>query len=234
MRIEARSILRAWRLARDAGRALFAPGVGETLPSLPGWGGCGMPAAGVTKEPAVTVLEALRAVELHHQEQPADLARVSLVATLPGGARPIAATRDVAREIVRGACRELLVVGFSITDAEFCALLTKRGADGVRVTVVGDREARDVEALARGWPATAAPLTALRDVEPERGEHRRMHGKVIVADRRVALLGSANFSVGGLSGNIELGVRVEGGVAQEIHRAVEALRDEGWLVPARG
>lgn len=55
---------------------------------------------------------------------------------------------------------------------------------------------------------------------------------MLVADRRVALLGSANFSVGGLSGNLEFGVRVEGGVAQEIHRAVEALRDEGWLVAA--
>jgi len=233
VRIDARSIVRAWRLARAAGRELFTPGVGETLASLPGWGGCGMPSSGVTSDPAVTALEALRAVELHHLEQPADLARVALVATLPGGPRPVAATRDVVREILRGARRELLVLGFSITDTEFCALLTKRAVEGVRVTVVGDREARDVEALARGWPTTATPLTALRDVQPDRGEHRRMHGKVIVADRRVALLGSANFSAGGLSGNIEFGVRVEGGVAQEIHRAVEALREEGWLVAAR-
>lgn len=232
MRVDARSLVRAWRLAREAGRALFAPGVGESLASLPGWGACGMPPAGVATEPAVTVLEALRAVELHHQEQPQDLARVTLVTTLPGGARPLAATRDVARELLRGARRELLVVGFAMTDPDFRALLARRGAEGVQVTVVGDREAGDVRSLARGWPTTAPPLVALWDVRPERGEHRRMHGKVIVADRRVALLGSANFSAGGLGANVEFGVRVEGAVGEEVHRVVEALCEEGWLVAA--
>lgn len=71
---------------------------------------------------------------------------------------------------------------------------------------------------------------ALRDAMPLRDEYRRMHGKVIVADRARVLIGSANFSVGGLAGNIKLGVRLEGAVAQEIHRTIEQLREEGWLV----
>lgn len=233
MRIDARSLIRAWRLAREAGRALFMPGVGDELPKLSGWSTLGMPSAAVASEPAVTVLESLRAIELHHQEQPADVARVSLVATLPGGPRPVAATRDVVRELLRGSRRELLIVGFSMTDPEFFTLLTRRGCDGVRVTVVGDREAGDVDGFVRGWPTTAVPLVALHDVRPDRGEHRRMHGKVVVADRRVALLGSANFSAGGLAGNIEFGVRVEGSIPQELHRTVDTLREEGWLVAAR-
>lgn len=189
-----------------------------------------MPQTGVATDATVTVLEALRAVELHHQEQPADLARVTLVSTLPGGRRSVAATRDVARELLRSAKRELLVVGFSMTDPDFRTLLARRGGEGVQVTVVGDRESGDLPSLVRSWPATATPLDALWDVRAERGEHRRMHGKVIVADRRVALLGSANFSAGGLGANIEFGVRVEGTIGQEVHRVVDALRDEGWLV----
>lgn len=230
MKIDARSLVRAWRLAREAGRVLFAPGAGETLGALPGWSACGMPPAGIATDPVVTVLEALRAVELHHQEQPADLARVTLVTTLPGGPRPVAATRDVARELLRSAKRELLVIGFSLTDPDLRGLLARRAADGVRVTVVGDRASGDLPSLVQAWPTTAQPLVALWDVRPERGEHRRMHGKVIVADRRVALLGSANFSAGGLGANIEFGVRVEGAVGMEVHRVVEALYSEGWLV----
>jgi phosphatidylserine/phosphatidylglycerophosphate/cardiolipin synthase-like enzyme len=87
--------------------------------------------------------------------------------------------------------------------------------------------------LVRSWPTAAAPLLALQDTIPDREEHRRMHGKVIVSDRTQALVGSANFSVGGLRGNIELGVRVEGLIAQELCGTVEQLRDEGWLCPVK-
>lgn len=230
MKIDARSLYRAWRLAREAGRDLFRPGVGDELPKLTGWDACGLPSEGLAKEPSVTVLEALRALELHQQEQPPDLARVELVATLPGPRRQVAATRDVVRELIRGARRELLIVGFSITDHDFRELLYRRGVDGVRVTVVGDRTSGDVSELVRSWPVKAEPLVALRDAMPSRDEYRRMHGKVIVADRTRVLIGSANFSAGGLAGNIELGVRLEGAVAQEIHRTIEQLREEGWLV----
>ena len=58
-----------------------------------------------------------------------------------------------------------------------------------------------------------------------------MHGKVLVADRARALLGSANFSVGGLSSNFEFGARIEGSFAIDLHRAIELLQREGWLVP---
>ncbi|MFO0562405.1 MAG: phospholipase D-like domain-containing protein [Polyangiales bacterium] len=109
----------------------------------------------------------------------------------------------------------------------------QRGVDGIAVTVVGDRTSGDAVELVRSWPAIAAPLVALHDTIPNRDEHRRMHGKVIVADRTQALIGSANFSVGGRHGNIELGVRIEGLIAQELCRTVEQLHTEGWLCPVR-
>lgn len=232
MRVDARSLVRAWRLVRAAGVELFSPGVARELPRVKGWDACGLPAGDISQDPAVPLLTALRALDLQHSEQPADLARASLVATLPGGRRDVAATRDVVRALLRGARSELLVAGFAMTDREFRELLIRRGLDGVSVTVVGDRESGDATALARVWPTHAAPLVALHDVTPARDEHRRMHGKVLVADRQHALLGSANFTVGGLGGNIEFGVRLEGAIAQEIHRAIDALRDEGWLVAA--
>ena len=69
MKIDARSLYRAWKLVREAGRELFRPGVGDELPTLIGWDACGLPAEGLAREASVTVLEALRAVELHQQEE---------------------------------------------------------------------------------------------------------------------------------------------------------------------
>ena len=97
------------------------------------------------------------------------------------------------------------------------------------MTVIGDREAAVARNLRRSWPTTATPLEALEDVEPGCDVRHRMHGKVLVADRARALVGSANFSAGGLGHNVEFGVIVEGEVAERMCRTVETLRDQGWL-----
>jgi phosphatidylserine/phosphatidylglycerophosphate/cardiolipin synthase-like enzyme len=72
----------------------------------------------------------------------------------------------------------------------------------------------------------------LENVEPlAENAATLMHAKAIVADRRVALVGSANFTAGGLRSNLEVGVRVTGAVAADIVRTIERLEREGWLVP---
>jgi phosphatidylserine/phosphatidylglycerophosphate/cardiolipin synthase-like enzyme len=102
----------------------------------------------------------------------------------------------------------------------------------VAVTVVSDRTRTGARELAGTWPAGAAPLTALEGVEPEMMKWI-VHGKVLVADRRMALVGSANFTEGGLLRNVEIGVRLEGRVAEEICRFVKKLETEGWLTVAK-
>lgn len=67
------------------------------------------------------------------------------------------------------------------------------------------------------------------NVEPAQGEHCIMHGKVIVADRATALIGSANFIFSGLNSNYEFGVRVPGPVAADVVSLVERLHKQGWL-----
>lgn len=212
-------------MVRAAGVELFSADAPTHLQSLHG-------PAGSALDPSATIslLTAMRALEIEHCERPTDTARVTLVATLPTTEYEIAATRDVVRSLIRGAVRELLVVGFSMTDPEFHSLLAKRASEGVVITIVGDRTSGDVTALRRLWPVRGRPLEALVEAMPTRDEFRRMHGKVIVADRARALVGSANFSGGGLYANLEFGVRVEGSAAEEICRLVARLRDEGWLV----
>ena len=228
MKVDARSLVRAWRLVHAAGVGLFSGDTPERLDGLRG------PQA-LALDPAaeVPLLTALRALEIEHNERLQDFAQVKLVATLPSSEDEVAATRDVVRELIRGATRELLVVGFSMTDPEFRELLAKRACDGVHVTLVGDRASGDLAAMEQQWPIHAGPFVALVEASPDRNEFRRMHGKAIVADRFKALIGSANFSMGGMRANIEFGLRIEGDTAAELHRLIESLKSKGYLVSHR-
>jgi phosphatidylserine/phosphatidylglycerophosphate/cardiolipin synthase-like enzyme len=227
-RVDGRTIWRAWKLVRAAGVDLFAPEAPELLARVPGWSSLRLPGTSGVGQPRVTLLDALRALTLMAGERPEPVGEPQLVGTLPISTPDIQPTRDTVRSLVRQAQRELLVVGFAMTDTDFRELLFRRGLAGVHVTVVGDRVDGGARELLTHWPGRATPLTALEDVRPAEGR-ARMHAKVIVADRSEALLGSANFTFSGLDKNLELGVRLAGETPSQICRNIEALAADGWL-----
>jgi phosphatidylserine/phosphatidylglycerophosphate/cardiolipin synthase-like enzyme len=212
---------------------VFRPGVGAALADLRGWAALGLPASGVDQEPRVTVLDALRTVALGERARAGESPPADLVATLPMTDSTVLATVDVVRMLLDGARRSLLVIGYAIGDDMLRAALIRRGLDGIAVTVVGDRENRAARELLKDWPHAASPLRALENIEPATPIGARLHAKVIVADETTALVGSANFTAGGLRYNVELGVRIAGAVPGAIVRTVNRLEIEGWLVPAR-
>lgn len=225
MTLDARTLVGAWRRTVASGSPLFGRRV-NALPEsagLPGDAGCSAPA-----------LEALRAIDMAVQEEARGSSKSRIVVTHPGPRLMLAGTRDVARSLIAAARRELLVVGYTITDDEFSEALRERGLAGVAVTVVGDRDKGGARELVRTWPATARPLDAYEGVEPEDPTKPWIvHGKVIVADRTSALVGSANFTSVGLGRNIEIGVHLEGEAVSEIVCFVARLVHEGWLTKAR-
>lgn len=227
MRIDGRSLIAAWRLLRSAQVDPFASTAPDQLPRLPGWSTLGLPSTELASARVVTVLDALRALALFMREptQAADTAR--LVATLPLRGSSVVNTRDALRVLVTSASRELLVIGYTITDPTFRDLLIRRAQAGIRITVVGDRKTGAAQELLRHWPA-GLPLLALEDVETP-DDQRHIHAKVVVADRVRAMVGSANFTVSGMGRNVEMGVLVEGLVAREIVGAIEAMASSGWL-----
>jgi len=227
--IDARKYYRAWRLCRSASIDLFAIDSPDTLKSIPGWDLLGLP---VARDMPVPILEILRAIELRHEDAAEDPAKVRLVATLPASVRIEATTRDVAESLIRSALREVLVVGYSVREPEFLRLLINRGMAGVAVTVICDRGQDDGKALLESWPSSASPLRAFRGVEPAEGRSL-LHAKTIVVDRYRTLLGSANFTAGGLRYNIELGVELTGTVSSEIVQLVERLIEGKWVEPVR-
>lgn len=227
MRIDGRSLLAAWRLLRAARVDPFAAAAPEQLPRLPGWSALGLPSGELASGRVVTVLDALRAMALL-QREPADVRDTAqLVATLPMRDSPVPNTRDVLRTLVTSASKELLIIGYTITDAGLRELLIRRAQAGVQISVVGDRKTGAARELRRHWPVGLA-LTALEDVETA-DDQRHIHAKVVVADRARALVGSANFTGSGLGRNVEMGVLVEGKAAVEIVEVVEMMRGRGWL-----
>ena len=57
-----------------------------------------------------------------------------------------------------------------------------------------------------------------------------LHAKAIIVDGYTLLTTSANLSYHGLTGNIELGLLVEGSVAQEATTLLRALIEKGICV----
>lgn len=229
MRIDGRSLLAAWRLLRAARVDPFASDAPERLPRLPGWSPLGLPASELASARVITVLDALRAMALLLREPTESAGSVQLVATLPLLDSPITKTGDALRVLVTSASRELLVIGYTITDPTFRELLIRRAQAGVHITVVGDRKTGAARDLRRHWPS-GLPLTALEDVETA-DEQRHVHAKVVVADRQRAIIGSANFTRSGMGRNIEMGVGVVGPVAAEIVEVVEKMQERRWLCP---
>ena len=58
---------------------------------------------------------------------------------------------------------------------------------------------------------------------------RKLHAKVIVADRRDALVTSANLTHAGLLENLEMGLRIQGVTAGTLVRHFDLLIEEGIL-----
>ena len=52
---------------------------------------------------------------------------------------------------------------------------------------------------------------------------RQLHAKVLIVDRMKALVGSANFTLGGMFTNYEVGVKVEGEAAWKLAALVDSL-----------
>jgi phosphatidylserine/phosphatidylglycerophosphate/cardiolipin synthase-like enzyme len=170
-------------------------------------------------------------MELLSRDESRGTHAVKLVATAPISTPELATTRDTVLDLVATAQRDLLVLGFGLTDDGLYEALVGAAGRGVAIMIVGERSRDDLLAFARRWPATVPTALFLQMVEPPAGESSIMHAKVVVADQLRVLIGSANFTSGGMNNNFELGLRVDGPVATSIVRLVSSLLERHWLEP---
>jgi cardiolipin synthase A/B len=159
-------------------------------------------------------------------------------------------TEAVVKEIIAGAEKELLIVGYWLVTStvqinELITLLIDKARLGVVVRFVFDPGEKNTgldnfQALAEKWPADLvdAPRIVyswgdhMVEIEKVSGHNydRKLHAKVIVADSQDALVTSANLTHAGLIENLEMGLRVQGDMAGAVTRHFDLLITEGVLV----
>lgn len=181
---------------------------------------------------ASEILDHLRGARAAVAQALADTPDVQVAWTHPGPVQPaVRTTGAVAREIIDGSSRSLLVVGYSVTvDADLAGLaaqtvaaMGRAATRGVRVTAILHRETRNREALLRGWPAGREPPGIFTWPQREGDEMAALHAKVLVADARVALVTSANLTYHGFEANVEVGVRITGHAAAQLESVFHEL-----------
>ncbi len=160
--------------------------------------------------------------------------------TYPGNARPgLRTTGGVAREIIDDSKVSLLVVGYTVTvdpsltglAAQTVGAIARAAERGVVVTAVLHREANR-QALLQAW-RRGAPGPSVFTWPVADDDKAAIHAKLLVSDRKDGLITSANLTYHGFEGNIEMGLRVTGDAAAEIHDRIHELIAVHELVPWR-
>jgi phosphatidylserine/phosphatidylglycerophosphate/cardiolipin synthase-like enzyme len=130
---------------------------------------------------------------------------------------------------------EVLIVAYAIgsTTTTFFQQLVHLLQRGIRVRMVMNRFSLQPLAVQQKLIALQkdqAHLLQLVSFAPQ-SEEADLHAKVIVVDRDMALVGSANLSHRGFLDNHELSVIVEGAAAAEIARAIDVLCMSPYATP---
>lgn len=155
------------------------------------------------------------------------MSRVEIVATgsefIKEGIRGF---ESVLEELITGAEKEIHLVAYLITSSALPVLhmLEKASERGVRVVLMVN-SVYELEEKVKSYlfrlherSGTLFQIVSFRDFM-----NRELHAKIIVVDRRKALVGSANLSWGGIAGNYEMGILVEGEPAWQIAKVIETV-----------
>ena len=170
-------------------------------------------------------------------------ARIEVVWTGPRAETSyLRATRQVVIELIRGAGDEVLLVGYWIASGSdptgsvvrIVETLGVAARRGVRVRVVLDHGLRPDGGSNRDlflglWPKDLPPPAVFTWRTEGDDPHLKLHAKVTVADRRDALITSANLTMHAMDANMEMGVRVIGAAAASIAEHFDVLMADGTL-----
>jgi phosphatidylserine/phosphatidylglycerophosphate/cardiolipin synthase-like enzyme len=186
---------------------------------------------GAADSSGVNVLSILRVMavdaDLVRQRQEPDI-----VATFPATVRTNARrTGPVVRSLIASARREILVVGYTLTDGEFVQGLAEARRRGVHVVVVGDRAMGGVKTVLGGWPTGVEnPVCYVNAAMASASTMSSMHSKLLVVDAAEVLVTSANFTWHGHHENIEFGMLLRGSPGAAARDFFHRLISSGVLV----
>lgn len=158
-------------------------------------------------QPEQVALAALRALAAQRDAVEAQALDLELVATMPGYRSAVAqATGPTVLALVQGAQRQLIVVGYELTNKAFEFELHAAGDRGVEIVMITDRGTGHGPRILREWPAHISLPRVYQERASDVSHMAKMHGKALLADGQRLFVSSANFTWLAVHANIELGV----------------------------
>src|SRR4051812_31777523 len=224
-----RDLVGLYKALSSAGLKFFGRGADIALQQYPEYAAV---LAAAPKTPAGLILSFLQAMTVFEQELQPRMVQAEFVATLPSTAstevvRPI---QIVLAEMLAGANREIVALGYEFEDTSFIDALAKAAQRGVPVTLIRDRQRSQDSKFNKVWPVGVPLPKMFQDRErPEAAKFAKMHGKALLVDGRDLLVSSANFTFHGMHGNVEFGVRLRGAAAGRAGDVFRVLERSGLL-----
>ena len=141
--------------------------------------------------------------------------------------RGFRAIEPVMEELIQSAREEIHIAAYLCTPSAtgLLGLLEDALERGVRVTAIIDnlaQQPREVSAKLQLMAARFSDMRLRNFCSP--GGH--LHAKVLVTDRKAAVMGSANLTWGGLVANHELALLISGDTAWHLASLLDALVPE--------
>lgn len=169
--------------------------------------------------------------------QDADRRRSSPVWTGPGANGEQRLTAGVLHELIAGAREQVLLVSYAAyTLSEVADDLEAAVARGCNVDVVFETtldSAGQYDGPASTPFGSVSGVSRWRWPADRRSDGAVLHAKLLVVDRRRALVGSANLTSRALTTNLEAGVLLrDPEVARSLDEHVRNLMQDGVLIPA--
>lgn len=154
------------------------------------------------------------------------MTRVEILATGPELIKKgIRGIEPVMEEIIIQASKEIQIMAYVFTSnaLHILDLIEQAAKKGIRISiVVNELQSQDKTIISRFKKMTEDfPYVQIFDfTDPKK---KQLHAKIIVVDRKKAVVGSANFSWGGMYSNYEVGLLIEGPPAWKLAEIVDHL-----------
>lgn len=130
-------------------------------------------------------------------------------------------------EIISKSVSEIQILAYVFTPSALplIRLLEQAASRGVQITIVFNKLKEQNMEVVNAIAKVTAKYPRMRVVSFEDPNGGLLHAKVVVSDRKRAIVGSANFTMGGLVSNYELGVYLEGEVVWKLSNLIDSFAD---------
>ncbi|MBQ3513857.1 MAG: phospholipase [Lachnospiraceae bacterium] len=134
-------------------------------------------------------------------------------------------TKDVIYSLVKGAKKSITITGYSISDYfnEMLDVIIDKSQQGVYVTLYVNDIEKQKSVLGRVLAYQNRFLKVYEYQKDTEDKMAALHAKILVTDKNLSFVSSANLSYHGMQGNIEMGILLK---SKEKAKQIEDLLKE--------